>query len=496
MPIFSVKPKATPLALGLVLVLTLSADAQNLILNGDFEAEPHDPVATILNWDIGGPGFVHSAMEGATSGDFSAALSIGGDTEGNILSQTFPTTIGQTYVVEFDSGVYGTRTDSHLQLNVAVSGNGTLLDRTITPPDAFTNVANFVVFHHYRYAFTADSTTSTLAFTDIGLGNADADIVIDTVSVMPATLPSPTTLPLTNADFETGPYNVNGTVAGWLVTGNTRASILPQGSTSGTHSVAFSSGGDFQDVMLSQNFFTTAGRHYAVDFDAAVYGVTTLTQTLRLSVTGGASLIEQLITPPYFGTFDISAIQLQHYHFVFVADSSVSTIELTQFGFDNTNADIVLDTVSIAPVSPTFAEWQAEHFDAAQLNNPQVSGWDADPDHDQIANGFEYFYNTDPLAGVTVQDSILLPRTAIETFNSNRYLTYTYHRRIGWFGNSEVIGVSDQPIGWDTSGGQVVPVSVTPSGDGITELVKIRLTTPVDQIPLPRNEFLRLSLTQ
>lgn len=487
-----------PLIIALVTFLfTLSADAQNLILNGSFEDGPHDPVDTILDWNIGGPGFVHSAIEGATSGQYSAALNIGGNTEGNVLSQTFSTTIGQAYLLEFDSGIFGWRTGNHLQLNVQVQGNGTVLDRTLTPPDAFTSEPDEVVFHHYRFPFVADSTTTTLLFIDIGLGNANADVVVDTVSVMPTTLPTPTTLPLVNADFETGPYDVNGMVSGWSASGEPRVSILSQGSTSGTHSAAFSSGGDCQDVALAQRFFTTTGLQYVVDFDAAVYGITTQGQTLRVRVVGNESVLDQLITPPYFATFDVPTIQLQHYQFVFTADSAVSTLEFTQFGFDNPNADIVLDTVSIAPVSPTFAEWRVEHFDAGQLNDPAISGWDADPDHDNIANGLEYFYNTDPLAGITTVDSNSLPRVAIETFDSSRFLTWTYHRRIGWTGNPEVREVSDNIGTWDSSGSQIEPISVTPSGDGATELVKVRLTTPVDQFPpMPRHKFLRLRLTQ
>jgi hypothetical protein len=92
--------------------------AQNLILNGDFESDPHDTVATILDWTIGDSGFVHSAMEGATSGSYCAALSIGSDSQGNVLSQSFATTVGQSYLVEFDSGVFGIRTGGPLQLNL------------------------------------------------------------------------------------------------------------------------------------------------------------------------------------------------------------------------------------------------------------------------------------------------------------------------------------------------------------------------------------------
>ena len=501
-PVFRSRSNAhSRLRTTLVVVLTafaclLSAQAQNLILNPSFEDGPHGPSDVILDWIVGGTGSANSAMQGATTGDFSAALNVGGDSENTTISQTFSTTIGQIYMVEFDAGVFGERDGNRLQLNVGVVGNGTLLNTTITPPDAFTYTPSSTVFSHYRYTFTADSTTSTLVFTDIGLGNANADMEIDTVSVVPTTLPTPTTLPLANSDFETEPFGVNGVITGWTVTGMPRVAIVEQGSTSGSHSVGFSCGGDVQDGMLSQSFFTTAGQEYAVDFDAAVYGVTDSTQTLLIQVAGNATLLSQLITPPYFATYDASEIEFQPYHFTFIADSAVTTLKFTHFGFDNPNADVVLDTVSITPVaSLTFADWQAAHFTPSQLNDPQISGWSADPDFDQITNGFEFFFNTDPLAGITVPDSSLIPQTAIEMFDSAPYLTFTYHRRIGFSGNPEVVEVSDDLLTWDISGAQIVPVSVTPSDDGITELVKVRLTMPIDQIPL-QHKFLRLSLTQ
>ena len=473
----------------------LPGHAQNLLLNGDFEAGPH--VGNIItDWVVTGAGHAHAAMEGATSGDRSAALSIGADSEGTLLSQSFPTSIGQTYVAEFDAGIFGVRSGSPLQLNVQVLGTENLLDRAITPPEAFTFTAGDVVFHRYRFLFTADSAATTLRFTDIGLGNASADIVIDTVSVVPTILPLPTTLPLENGDFESGPFNLNGTVSGWTVTGASRLALLAEGATSGSYSAAFGPGGDFQDDILSQRFFTTPGQLYAVNFDAAVFGITASTQRLRVRALGAGDLFDHTLTPPYFGTYDPGAIQFQHYRFLFVANSSVTTLEFSNVGTGNLDADVVLDSVSAAPTPPpSFAAWQAAHFDSEQLNDPQISSWEADPDHDQIANGLEFFFNTDPLAGITLADANALPRIAIEVSGSSRYLTYTFPRLIGWAGNAAVVGVSDDLIVWDESGNQIELVNVTASSDGITEIVKVRLNTPIDEGPVPR-KFLRLGLDQ
>ena len=474
----------------------LVADAQNLVLNGDFETGPHDPGSPIADWTTSGNGIVHSsADEGATSGSFSAAFNIGGDSQGNSLSQTFSTVAGQAYTVDFDSGIFGIRSGDRLQLNVQLLGNNTLINRTITPPDAVTFDPGSVVFGHYQFTFIADNSTTTLQYTDVGLGNADADTLLDTVVVQSTTVPAPTTLPLVNGDFETGPYNMNGTVTGWTVSGAGRIAVVAEGSTSGAVAAGFSTGGDFQDDILSQRFVTTAGQEYALDFDAAVYGVADSTQSLRTRVLGSTTLVDVTVAPPYFATFDTSQMQFQHYHVVFTADSTVATLEFSDLGIDNADADIVLDTVSVAPVMPSFTQWQSMHFTPDQLNNPQISSWAADPDQDGIPNGLEFFFNTDPLAGITSTDSASLPRVAIEFNNSSPIATFTYRRLIGWNGNPEIVSVSDDLITWDDTGSQITPVSVTPSGDGITEIVKVRLTTPIDQGPIPR-KFFRLKLTQ
>ncbi|MFL6515231.1 MAG: DUF642 domain-containing protein [Chthoniobacterales bacterium] len=470
-------------------------DAQNLIHNGDFEAVPHDPSSTILDWDILGAGFIHSAMQGATSGSFAAALSIGGDSDANILSQTFGTTAGQAYLVQFDAGVFGVRTEAPLQLAVEVSGVASLLDQIVTPPDASTFDPSFVVFRHYRYGFIADSSSTTLQFTNIGLGNLNADVMVDTVSVVPTLLPPPVLLPLVNGDFETGPFDSNGTVFGWSVYGVSEAAIRSEAASSGSHSVAFGPGGDFQDDVLSQQFFTTSGRAYSIDFDAGVYGISDFVQMLRVRLIGNTPIFQQIINPPYFSTFNSSAVQLQHYHFVFTAETSISTIEFSNVGLENHDADVVLDSVEISPVPQTFAEWQSDHFDTNQLNNLQISGWAADPDKDGIANGLEYFFNTDPLAGIPIADANALPRTAIESFDGAKYLTFAFHQLLGWNGNPAVVQVSDDLVTWDTSGNQIELVSIVGSGDGETETVKFRLKTPVPSALAPK-KFFRLSLAR
>jgi hypothetical protein len=467
---------------------------QDLIVNGDFESEPQDVDDLIVDWTVSGS--IDTSMPGANQSSYAAALNIGGDTDGNMLSQTFDTVAGQAYTVEFDAGIAGIRDGDPLRLNVQVAGAGSLLNRTVTPPDAQTSVPADVIFRHYTFTFIADSSSATLQFTDIGLDNANADTLIDTISVVAVTLPDPTTLPLINGDFETGPDDDTGTVAGWSVLGAGKIAVTAEGSTGvGTASAAFSVSGNSQDSLLSQRFVTTQAQQYVVEFDAGVYGTTDSTEMLQARVIGNGVLLDQIVSPPYAGTFDPIQVQFHHYKYLFTADSTVSTIEFTDIGFDNPSADVVLDSVSVAPFTPpAFTDWQNVHFDMDQLNDPLISGWDADPDFDGIPNGLEFFFNTDPLAGILEAEAGSVPQVSIQQSDTSIYLTYTFRRLFGWSGTPPVVAVSDDLVMWDESGNQIEQVSVTPADDGVTEIVQVRLSTPINDGAVPQ-KFLRLSLT-
>jgi hypothetical protein len=169
-----------------VFVFVFSAHAQNVIVNGDFEAPPYFPSNTVTGWTVMN-NVVEDASEGATSGSYSALFGAGENSQGNMLSQSFTTTPGIIYTLQFDAAVSG-QPDSLLQLQVQVTGNMLLLDQTLSPPvsnsfdpgQTFTNFSQY----HFTFTFTADSASTTLKFTDIGSANGVADVVLDTVSVM------------------------------------------------------------------------------------------------------------------------------------------------------------------------------------------------------------------------------------------------------------------------------------------------------------------------
>ena len=54
---------------------------------------------------VEGFGHIADQEEGATSGTHGAVFNEGGDSQGNVLYQTFNTVAGQSYILEFDGGV-------------------------------------------------------------------------------------------------------------------------------------------------------------------------------------------------------------------------------------------------------------------------------------------------------------------------------------------------------------------------------------------------------
>jgi hypothetical protein len=479
------------------------ANGQNLIVNGDFELGPYQSRSAVGGWSVSGTGFIMvNFNEGVTTGSWAATLDEGGNSQNNTLSQTIATTPGQTYIFEYDGGIYGIPSTA-LQVRWQAIGNTIRFDETIAPPIFGSFNGSDTEFHHYFRMFTADSTSTIIRFTDIGTGNASSDLVIDAVSVipMPAPTPSPTPtyLPLLNADFETWPFNYPGVVANWTVGGNQHIETITQGATSPNskgHSVGLSVGSDSFNNILSQTFITTPGQSYNLDFDAGVYGTHSGSALqVRAQIIGSSPAFSATVTPPEAHTIHPTQVTFTHYHFTFIAGGTLATIQFTDLVGGNGGADTMIDTVSILPVGPTtFMQWQSTYFTLAQRNDANYSSWTADPDFDGIRNGLEYYFHMDPNTGITAADQPDLPQVGFMSIGGSTYLTFSYHRLLGWTGNTPVVAVSDDLVNWDTSQSQIVQVGSPARADGYTDIVTVRLKNSLEQ-GVTKKHF-RLMLTQ
>src|SRR3954451_3885805 len=116
-------------------LLSVASTEANIVTNGDFETAPFGSANTVTGWTVTGTANVTAAAEGATSPTHSAAFA----PKGGILSQVVTTTVGQTYNVDFDAGIFGTKTGT-VQMRVQAIGSSTLLDQTVSPPSADTTI--------------------------------------------------------------------------------------------------------------------------------------------------------------------------------------------------------------------------------------------------------------------------------------------------------------------------------------------------------------------
>jgi hypothetical protein len=192
---------------------------------------------------------------------------------------------------------------------------------------------------------------------------------------------------------------------------------------------------------------------------------------LNIQLIGGATtLINDTQTPPDAAQFDPSQVVFQHYHYTFVASTTQTTLRFTDIGTGNASADIVVDTVAIGIPPLDYSTWQALFFTDSQQNDLGIAGWNADPDLDGVPNALDYYFNVNPLGGITPTQMVAAPHVTAQQPLTN---VVTYRRRIGAGGALEV---SSDLQTWTDISNFVVQSTATPTGDGVTEDVTVTWT--------------------
>jgi surface-anchored protein len=139
----------------------------------------------------------------------------------------------------------------------------------------------------------------------------------------------------------------------------------------------------------------------------------------------------------------------------------------------------------------TFARWQTEHFDAVQLDDPDMFGPYSDPDADGLDNLIEYAFGTDPLHGASVPlaDGLGLPLFSLVEDGGTIYQTLTYPRRkAGSRVDPEIYQplFADSPAGpWSDSGVTTTAAAFPPAQAALNadwELVTSRRPAPPGKI--------------
>lgn len=158
-----------------------------------------------------------------------------------------------------------------------------------------------------------------------------------------------------NGNFEAaGTAIPSWTSSGNVVTASTTTTgnnYFGAGSTAkdGTTLVAFNGGDTPANGVLSQQFGTTFGARYSVDFD---FGVTSGgTQSILAQIFGvnGTTVLSSLTATSQFTGLD-------HFNFSFIADGLSSTIRFSDVSGNPTiSQDGVLDNVSVVPEPASIA---------------------------------------------------------------------------------------------------------------------------------------------
>ncbi|MEO8614262.1 MAG: DUF642 domain-containing protein, partial [Luteolibacter sp.] len=174
--------------------------------NGSFESD-FSGWTTVGNMEIKtSPSYL------PTDGAKLVAFNTGQSPPNGILSQTFSTTVGQTYQLTFDAGVFGFST-SDQRLNVSVAGSGNLLSQIVTVTGLGGGATRWVP---QNFAFVANSAATTLTFTDVSTTSNNLDLVLDNVRLTPQLLRTftLTSSPASGASITMSPVDVGGNSTG------------------------------------------------------------------------------------------------------------------------------------------------------------------------------------------------------------------------------------------------------------------------------------------
>ena len=170
--------------------VSIKVTSSRLLENGGFESGES-------GWRMSGNRAVADATPTlpAAEGLKHLVLAPGNTAPDAVISKTFSTLPGQAYTLDFSMGIVAPN-NSELRLKVTISGNALLREQT---ESVFGNSLGNNVWTPKSFGFTADSSRTTVTFTDVSAGPSLADLLLDSIRVSgPAGAPN--TVPLAAAD--------------------------------------------------------------------------------------------------------------------------------------------------------------------------------------------------------------------------------------------------------------------------------------------------------
>ena len=302
-----------------------------ILVNGSFEYD-------YSGWSGSGNQNIISSPSYVTDGAKAVAFNAGQSTPNAVLTQSFATVQGQTYVLAFDLGTDSYQSNAQQRLQVTVQGSAvTLLSETATISAQGTGPR----YSARSYTFVADGETAILTFQDVSQTTVNVDVLLDNVRITEdqgTPTPTPTPGTLTNGSFEQD-------YLGWNASGNQEiAPSPPYQATDGTKAVIFNAAQSSPNAVLIQSFATTIGETYVLSFDLGTDSFqSNAEQRMEVTVEGATEVLSLTASVFAQGT----GISYTPKSYTFVADSETTTLTLRDISATSTNVDMLLDNVTV-----------------------------------------------------------------------------------------------------------------------------------------------------
>jgi hypothetical protein len=218
----------------------------------------------------------------------------------------------------------------------------------------------------------------------------------------------------------------------------------------------------------------------------------------RLSFAISNQVVEASFTAWWILAFDMTATAPNGSDFTLSIEEAASvkaeflyppSVRVTPTG--SFSIDSALFTVGAGPVGQTLAAWKSRVFTAAQLNDPAISGNNADPDNDGVINALEYAFNLNPLVSDRNGEGGI-PKPSRVRIDNQEYLRVTFVRRAAPVDVRYTAQISEDLSAWTNIDASIAETTVSPGtidGQALEEIV-LRLLQPIGSAT--RSQFVRV----
>jgi lysophospholipase L1-like esterase len=306
-----------------------------VLVNGSFENDE-------TGWTNSGSRVVATAATpySARQGTKLMVFNGGGTPNNGVVSQSFATVVGQTYAIDFDMGVVGTSSVQQ-RLQISATGTSSLLSQIETMNGGGANTTRWLP---KSFSFVANSTTTTVAFTDVSNATANVDMTLDNVRIVTGT-----TRELIFNTTSSTPISVTVSPADLNAAGNGITQFTRSYAVGTVLTISAAPGGFVHWERNGSPFSTNATTNLTVNGNEYITAVTTGTgvpvtpQTLTVS-SSPASGVLIAVTP---------------------ADTLAQADGTTQFTRTYNTGAVVTLTAPASSGGMNFSKWQRNGVDFA-----------------------------------------------------------------------------------------------------------------------------------